>query len=170
MSLPDTIKPTSQANSTDGKALELEAFLPYRLSILSNRVSNAIASVYSERFGLTIPGWRVMAILGRYGNLSAAELVEMTAMDKVAISRAVSQLLDQAYIDRREDTADRRRLVLNLSRQGKKIYRQIVPLARRYEQELIAGLSPAQVSELHAMIDQLLTTANHWQQHGLTPN
>ena len=35
--------------------LSLEEFLPYRLSVLSNTVSAAIAEAYSGHFGLTIP-------------------------------------------------------------------------------------------------------------------
>ena len=43
--------------------LVLEQFLPYRLSILSNTVSNTIARDYRDLFGLNIPEWRVMAVL-----------------------------------------------------------------------------------------------------------
>ena len=75
--------------------LDLEHFLPYRLSVLSNRVSDAIARVYSERFALGVTEWRVMAVLGRYPDLSASEVAQRTAMDKVAVSRAVARLLDR---------------------------------------------------------------------------
>ena len=44
--------------------LVLEDFLPYRLAILSNTVSGTIAETYAQRFGLTIPEWRVIAVLG----------------------------------------------------------------------------------------------------------
>jgi DNA-binding MarR family transcriptional regulator len=73
--------------------LELESFLPYRLSVLSNTVSGVIARSYSERFGLSIPEWRVMAVLGRYPGLPAADIAVRTAMDKVQVSRAVARLV-----------------------------------------------------------------------------
>src|SRR3954469_13741602 len=74
--------------------LDLEHFLPYRLSVLSNRISSAIAREYSQRFGLGVTEWRVMAVLGRYPGLSANQVATRTAMDKVAVSRAVARLLD----------------------------------------------------------------------------
>ena len=65
----------------DRPALALERFLPYRLSVLTNTVSRAIARLYDERFGLSIPEWRVRAALGRYGQLTASEICRVTAMD-----------------------------------------------------------------------------------------
>ena len=107
--------------------LVLESFLPYRLSVLSNRVSSTIAAVYADRFSLTIPEWRVIAVLGRFPDLSAAELVQRTEMDKVAISRAVSRLLKTGRIRRQVFPGDRRRSLLELSKAGQKVYQQIVP-------------------------------------------
>lgn len=147
--------------------LALEEFLPYRLSVLSNMVSNAIATAYSRQFGLSVPAWRVMAVLGRFENLSAADLVDKTAMDKVAISRAVSLLLDKGYLIRREHEEDKRRSVLFLSDNGKEIYAQIVPLARRYEQDLLQNLSSEDVTKLHDLISQLMQTADNWKKNGL---
>ncbi|MFV8783730.1 MarR family winged helix-turn-helix transcriptional regulator [Microbulbifer sp. SA54] len=147
--------------------LRLEKFLPYRLSVLSNRVSNAIAQAYGERFDLTIPAWRVMAILGRFPNLSAADLVEQTAMDKVAISRAVSILLRNDYITRSEDLSDRRRQVLNLSELGRDVYERIVPLAQQYENDLMGSLSDEERRQLDSIIEKLMSRAQDWANRGL---
>ena len=80
--------------TTEKITLQLEEFLPYRLSVLTNTVSRAIAHLYSERFSLTVPEWRVIAVLGGSPGLSAAQVAERTAMDKVAVSRAVNSLVD----------------------------------------------------------------------------
>ena len=147
--------------------LHLEKFLPYRLSVLSNRVSNAIAQAYGTRFHLTIPAWRVMAILGRFPDLSAADLVEQTAMDKVAISRAVSSLLKNDYITRSEDLADRRRQVLNLSELGREVYERIVPLAQQYENDLMSSLTGDERQQLESIIQKLMDRAQAWADRGL---
>jgi DNA-binding MarR family transcriptional regulator len=83
---------------TEHKVLELERFLPYRLSVLSNRLSNAIARSYEQRFQLSVTEWRVIAVLGRFPGLSANEVAERTAMDKVAVSRAVARLLESGRL------------------------------------------------------------------------
>ena len=145
----------------------LEKFLPYRLSVLSNRVSNAIAQAYGTRFDLTIPAWRVMAILGRFPDLSAADLVEQTAMDKVAISRAVSSLLKNDYITRSEDPSDRRRQVLNLSELGREVYERIVPLAQQYENDLMSSLTAEEREQLDSIIEKLMDRAQAWADRGL---
>ncbi len=137
-------KPDLRKTAKEGKpaaaALMLDAFLPYRLSVLANSVSRAIARLYAERFDLTIPEWRVMAVLGSCAPLSANQVAERTAMDKVRVSRAVARLLRSGRIDRRPDAADRRRSVLRLSKQGNDIYREIVPLARAVESKLVTAL------------------------------
>ncbi|MGB5620897.1 MAG: MarR family transcriptional regulator [Gammaproteobacteria bacterium] len=137
------------------KTLELEDFLPYRLSVLSNTVSAAIAEAYSERFGLTIPEWRVMAVLGRFPGISAAEVAERTAMDKVAVSRAVSRLLESARIRRSFADADRRRSILNLSAAGRRIHRRIAPILLQYEAELLSALDADERRQLETMLTRL---------------
>jgi DNA-binding MarR family transcriptional regulator len=132
--------------------LELDRFLPYRLSVLSNTVSTAIAGAYQERFGLTIPEWRVMAVLAMTPDLSAAEVAQRTAMDKVAVSRAVASLLRAKRIARQMARSDRRRSLLQLSASGRKVYAQVVPFALAYERELIAPLSERE----RATIDRAL--------------
>ena len=135
--------------------LKLEDFLPYRLSVLSNRTSNAIALEYSERFDLTIPEWRVMAVLGRFSGLSANQVAQRTAMDKVAVSRAVARLLDSGRIQRAFDDDDRRRSVLRLSEAGYAIYDQIAPLALGFERQMLEGMAEEERALLFRLLDRL---------------
>jgi len=95
---------------SDDRPLDLDTFVPYRLSVLSNTVSQAIAREYEARFGLSVTEWRVLAVLGRYPGLSAVEVAERTAMDKVAVSRAVARLLGDGRIRRNMHSGDRRRM------------------------------------------------------------
>jgi DNA-binding MarR family transcriptional regulator len=133
--------------------LELEHFLPYRLSVLSNRISLEIAGLYADRFALNVTEWRLLAVLGRYPDLTATELAERTAMDKVAISRAVATLVAEGRLTRKVDGSDRRRARLRLSAKGYRIYDEVAPLALAYEQRLLAALS----GEDRAILDALLS-------------
>jgi DNA-binding MarR family transcriptional regulator len=137
--------------------LILEEFLPYRLSVLSHTVSTTIASVYEKRFGVTIPEWRVIAILGRFPGLSAVDVAERTLMDKVAVSRAVTKLIKNGRIDRQFADADRRRSILNLSEDGRKVHDEIAPLALQFEQELLDGIEAADVETLNVVMDSLMS-------------
>jgi DNA-binding MarR family transcriptional regulator len=135
--------------------LDLEHFLPYRLSVLSNTVSSALAGAYARRFGLTIPQWRVVAVLARSPGLSAAGVAERTAMDKVAVSRAVAGLARSGRLRRMLAASDRRRSVLTLTARGRAVYRQIVPLALAYERRLLGELSPAEQAQFDRLLGRL---------------
>ena len=136
----------------DPDVIKLEEFLPYRLSMLSNKVSNAIASAYRDRFGMSIPDWRVMAVLARFPGSSAQDLVEWTQMDKVAVSRGVSRMLERGLLLRETSDEDRRRSELRLSSEGEEIYREIIPMARAYESQLLGAIS----AEHRELLDEIL--------------
>jgi DNA-binding MarR family transcriptional regulator len=139
--------------------LHLEKFLPYRLSVLSNTVSSAIAAAYFANFGLSIPEWRVMAILAANPGLSAAEVTARTAMDKVAVSRAVAALLAAGRLQRTTAPADRRRTHLALTRAGERVYARVVPMALEYERSLVAPLSKRDRAALDRLVRVLLGRA-----------
>jgi DNA-binding MarR family transcriptional regulator len=136
-------------------ALSLDHFIPYRLSVLANTVSSALAGAYASRFGLTIPQWRVIAVLARVPGLSAADVAERTAMDKVAVSRAVTGLARAGRVSRALAASDKRRSVLSLTARGQAVYRRIVPLALAYERRLLAELSPAEQSQFETLLLRL---------------
>jgi DNA-binding MarR family transcriptional regulator len=136
--------------------LELEKFLPYRLSVLSNTVSQAIAREYEDRFQLSITEWRVVAVLGRYDGLSAREVAERTAMDKVAVSRAVAELMKDGRVKRSTADHDKRQSVLSLTAKGRKVYDGVAPLALQHEQRLLAHLDAEERHWLGRIIEKLL--------------
>jgi DNA-binding MarR family transcriptional regulator len=135
--------------------LQLENFLPYRLSILSNTVSQAIAHDYQQRFALSVTEWRVMAVLARFDGLSAREVAERTAMDKVAVSRALARLVAAKRVDRAIHDDDKRRSVLRLSADGWLIHDEIAPMARIHERELLRKLTADERVSLAHILDKL---------------
>ncbi len=139
--------------------LKLEDFMPYRLAVLSNTVSTTVARAYDKRFSVSIPEWRVIAILGRFPGLSAVEVAERTMMDKVAVSRAVTKLIKKGRIDREFADADKRRSILNLSEDGQKLHDEIAALALAFERDLLEGLSPEELGQLNGIMERLLARA-----------
>jgi len=144
-----------------GELLKLRNFLPYRLAILSSRISQSIADRYEEKFSLSLPEWRVMAILGEEPDLSAAEVAERSALDKVAVSRAVKSLLAGKRLERHFSSDDRRRSVLSLSANGLQIYKKVLPLALAYEKALLSGLNREEQEFLDGILDKLADIQLH---------
>lgn len=139
--------------------LILESFLPYRLARLSTTVSATVAKAYDKTWGLSIPEWRVIAILGRHPGLSAVEVAEQTFLDKVAVSRAVTKLIKAGRIDRQFADADRRRSILNLSEKGREVHDGVAALALEFERELLEGIDSEDVERFNAIMDRLLDKA-----------
>ncbi|MBL8531071.1 MAG: winged helix-turn-helix transcriptional regulator [Hyphomonadaceae bacterium] len=141
--------------------LVLEDFLPYRLSVLSNRVSGAIAARYAKAFALSIPEWRVIAVLGRRPGLTATEVAEATEMDKVAVSRAVARLVAAKRVAAQADARDARRQRLTLTREGESVHARIAPMALESEQRLLSALTVRERADLNALLDRLLIAARN---------
>jgi DNA-binding MarR family transcriptional regulator len=135
--------------------LVLEEFLPYRLSVLTNRVSSALAGRYADEFSMSATEWRVMAALGSGDGLSATEVCLRTAMDKVQVSRAVASLVESGRVVRRADAEDGRVIRLALSADGRTIYNEIVPRAREFEARLLAALTEEELKYLDVVLGKL---------------
>ena len=149
---------TEEAHSAGD--LQLDAYLPYRLSVASNAISGLIARAYEDRFGLSVPQWRLICVLAEDGGTTQRGIVERTGMDKVTVSRAARGLSNRRLIERSDHHADGRSHVLDLSREGSRLHAEIAPLALAYEAALIAGLAPADVALLKRLLNRLQGAAD----------
>ena len=143
--------PASQTRLTD--------FLPYLLSITSNAVSDRIADQYRAHFGLKIPEWRVMAVLGDLGARTQRALVEATRMDKVAVNRACKVLEDRELLARRPNAADGRSHHLELTGAGMAVYGEIMPIALAMEAQMFSALSAAERSLFKDLLQRIRAEA-----------
>ncbi|MFN3511559.1 MAG: MarR family winged helix-turn-helix transcriptional regulator [Phenylobacterium sp.] len=143
-----------------GGELKLDAYLPYRLSVASNAVSRLIARAYEDRFGLTIPQWRLICVLAEDGPMTQGGIVARTVMDKVTVSRAAQGLAQRRLVARSDHHADGRSHVLTLTTEGARLHAEISPLALAYEAALIAGLSPEEVALLKRLLVRLQGAAD----------
>jgi len=140
---------------------ELEHFLPYRLSLLTNTVSQGISTSYRGKHDISITEWRILAVLGRFPGLAASEIVERTAMDKVSVSRAVKALVEKDLVQRLTDPADRRRMSLHITPgPGQRVLQTVVPLALQYEKQLLSALNPAEQKALSKALKKLQAKAS----------
>lgn len=135
--------------------LTLESYLPYRLSILSNKISAMIARAYRDKFALAVNEWRIMAVLGEYPGISADEISIKIQIEKSIVSRALHRLLKRHLVLREIDDSDRRRQNLSLTKTGCDIYRQVVPVSYAYEDQLLECFSASERKSFERLIDKL---------------
>ena len=133
----------------------LADFLPYLMSVTTNAVSDMIAGEYRARFGLKIPEWRVMAVLGDAGAQTQRSLVGATRMDKVAVNRACKVLEDRGLVARSPNADDGRSHHIELTAAGKAVHGEIMPLALDMERRLFASLSVTELKDFKALLARI---------------
>ena len=140
MNYKQTNKDKDGHSHLPGNALTLETFMPYRLNVLAEVVSQSLARLYSDRYDIGIPEWRVMATLGQYQTMTAKQVGEHSRMHKTKVSRAVAALEAKDLLQRQTDAGDKRAAFLSLSNKGRSIYNALKPVAQEFSQALEAVL------------------------------
>lgn len=145
---------TERTDSAAGAGLVLAEFIPYRIVALGHLISRNLGRAY-ERENLTIPEWRVLAVVSQAETMAARDVARLTPMDKMAVSRAVSSLETKGLVIRKVDKRDRRVAALSLSSEGKSLFRRVARLAAAYERRLLSALSEAEQKTLKALLSRL---------------
>ncbi|RFU11730.1 MarR family transcriptional regulator [Rhodobacteraceae bacterium W635] len=130
----------------------LAAFLPYRLAVLSERISRRLSRIYEAEAGLSMAEWRVMVHLSRCGAVSVREIHGCVNLDKPRVSRAVGRLEESGLVEKTSSPTDQRLLVISLSAAGRALLDRILPPAIAYESRLLAALS----SEDRVALDRIM--------------
>jgi DNA-binding MarR family transcriptional regulator len=138
-------------------SLRLDAFIPYLLSVTSNVVSDAIASTYQALFGLSIPEWRLIAVLGEDEGFTQQQIGRRTRMDKVTVSRATIALVERGLVERKPHASDRRSQSLHLTEAGHDLYDQVAPKALELERRIFESFDPKEVAAFSDMLARIRT-------------
>ncbi len=139
--------------------LRLSDYLPYHLTVTANEVSRLIATAYHARYGITVWQWRVLCTLGTEGAMTAQDIVTLSAMDKVTVSRAILALRKRGIVHRARSKVDSRAFDLHLTKHGLAMYADIIPLALQYQEKLLSGLTEEDRQKLVSMLQTVACTA-----------
>jgi DNA-binding MarR family transcriptional regulator len=139
-----------------GEPFSLRGFLPYQLAVLADYTSSCFAEVYSKKFGLSIPEWRVLATVGERDMLRAKDIEAERHLHKTVVSRAIAKLRARGLVELKNNSEDRRESFLLLTAKGRKLYSEIVPLARTYSDEILASLSATQRAGLESSLERMM--------------
>jgi DNA-binding MarR family transcriptional regulator len=135
---------------------KLEDFIPHKLSVVANRVSQSIGRLFETRFNVQIPEWRIIMALYAYNDLVFNEVVDRTSMDKARVSRAQRRLVDLGMIETFGDPEDGRKVILSLTPTGVEVCEQILPEAARREAWFLAALDDHEHQQLDIILDKLM--------------
>lgn len=142
----------------------LAQFVPYLMSVSTNAVSDLIAGEYRASYGLKIPEWRVMAVLGDSGAQTQRELVSATRMDKVAVNRACKVLEERDLARRSPNSRDGRSHHLELTAAGQAMHGKIMPHALEMEALLLEPLTQEERDQFVALLARITASAKMLEQ------
>jgi DNA-binding MarR family transcriptional regulator len=139
----------------DEAALKLEDFLPYRLTVCASLVSQALSRIYTERYKIGVPEWRVLMTLGQFGQMTAKTIGTHSHMHKTKVSRAVAMLERRKMVTRRANRADMREALLSLTAAGREAYDELAPMALNFARQLLQAVEPADRAALDRALQKL---------------
>lgn len=113
--------------------------------------------------GASVPAWAVLSCAVAEEGLSQRELAERMAIEPATLTRHLDRLEADGLITRRRDPDDRRILRIEATPTARLIHADLALVARRLEDDLLAGLSPAEVAELRRLLTHI--TANLEERH-----
>lgn len=133
---------------------DLRSYLPYLL----NRVGFAVTDTFGETLAdasLTVPSWRVLAVLMSDGVVRIGELAALTSIELSTLSRLVNALQKRGLVVRKTAKNDARVVNVALTARGRSVTAALVPQAEELERRLLAGMPANDVTELKRLLEQL---------------
>jgi DNA-binding MarR family transcriptional regulator len=150
VTIPDDTVPKSRA------AAPLEGLLTYRVSILAKLLDRRTVAMLSESCGLNVAEWRVLAQISEHAPSTVRWLAERMRVDRAEVSRAAAALEKRGLATRERDPADARSVLLNPTRAGKSLYKEIMPKRQALHRDLMATLPPEEAEDLLRTLDTLI--------------
>jgi DNA-binding MarR family transcriptional regulator len=98
----------------------------------------------------------VLATVGERDMLRAKDIEAERHLHKTVVSRAIAKLRARGLLDLKNNAEDRRESFLLLTSKGRKLYGEIIPLARTYSDEILACLTDAERAGLEHGIERLM--------------
>ena len=137
------------------QSLHLERFFPYQFSVLAQQMTEYIAKMYQQKYGLSRYEWRVLAGVSQREIIAAKEIMKMTTLDKMQVSRAIAKLTSNNFLCQQPSQQDKRYNNISLTDAGQALYQEIVPLVKQQEQQMLAHLTEQEREQLIAITQKL---------------
>lgn len=137
------------------EGISLDDFLPYLLNRISNRLNLDLSEDLRE-IGMTLPQWRVLAVLKAGDGRNISELTVFTVIEQSTLSRIIDRMEQASLVRRRPGATDARVKEIFITAKGEAAFEQILRVAMRHYRRAVKGLAPAEIENLVATLHQVL--------------
>ena len=135
----------------------------YRINLLANLFTGAVYRKIAASHGVARSEFTVIFCLSNLGELTAQDVVDITGRPKNSVSRAVNALLERGLVSRRTDPGNARRAPLSLTRAGKKLYDEVLPVFEARESALLSVLNSRERETLERLLMKLAARTDGWE-------
>lgn len=118
---------------------------------LLNRVGVRIGELFSQRlkpYDVTLPMYRVLASLWEKGDQRLNELSDVTTLETSTLSRLIGIMEDRGFVTRSRLEDNARVVAINLTKQGRALTEELIPLAVQFEEVAIHSFGKSEVARL----------------------
>jgi DNA-binding MarR family transcriptional regulator len=141
-----------------GENLIVHEFLTVKLSALMSSLRRKVTASYARPAGLSVPEWRLLALVAESGTVSFGALVVQSTTDKAQVSRTLKHLeRDGLIVIEPESENDRKRLACSITPAGQELHDRIIGTARQMQAEVICQLSPVERDQFYRALARLQT-------------
>lgn len=154
----NTMSNSSPPTSTPAQAEAGPADTLHRVLRLANKLMAPFSTYLEHRYKISLNEFRLLMLLGRYPGAASHELVEMTGVNPMSVSRAVAALQKHGRITVERDPANKRRKILVLTDEGRRLYRLMRPQTDKVATYLVSDLADREVAMLNHYLDTLVDT------------
>jgi MarR family transcriptional regulator, organic hydroperoxide resistance regulator len=133
----------------------LRSHLAYLLSAAEQAVNRGLAEALAAE-GVTVEQWRILRALSDGRGHSMGDLAGEVLMPHPTLTKAVDRLIDGALVYRRQDEADRRRVVVFLADRGKELVRGLDEQADEHHHRIEAAYGALRTERLMRELGRLV--------------
>ena len=133
----------------------LSKFLTYRIARLHHAMNAQAAAILAEVSGISLGQWRVLAVVGSGGAMTARDLAGYSGYDPAFISRTIRSLEVAGLVRTARSDADRRVLTIALTGKGGELYARTLPFMQARQEALLAALAPDERAAVFRIIEKL---------------
>lgn len=131
--------------------LELDEYLPYLVNRLGARIAGGFSRALAQH-GLSVPMWRVLAVLWQEDEQRQIDLALLTSIDASTLSRLIKTIQDLGLVSRTRSTVSQREVTIRLTARGRAVTKALVPVALDYEAVATRGFSPQELALLKRLL------------------
>jgi DNA-binding MarR family transcriptional regulator len=146
-------RPTKEQDGRE--VLDLEAYIPNFLTVVTNAWSRGSSQRYRKEFGINILEWRVISYLATVPRVPAVKICDAIKHDKGQVSRALTRLAEIELVECEVTSADIRKKDWWLNAAGYDMHARVLQVALERESKLIAGCDAQDIQALIRVMRQM---------------